>query len=148
MQVRDVLKGKKGADLITIGPAEDVAAAVNLLNRHRIGGLPVVRPGGTMVGFVSERHIVRAVDERDGEIRRLPVSEIMDRPAPVCSDDEPLRDVMARMTRKRLRHLVVTDGEEIAGIISVGDLVKHRMEQLETEAGILRDVVAGQRASR
>lgn len=148
MRVRDVLKGKRGDEVITIRPTEDLASAVSLLMRHRIGGLPVVRPGGTVVGFLSERDLVRAVDERPGEIRHEPVAEIMARPAPVCSVDDPLRDVMGRMTRQRLRHLVVTDGGEIAGIISVGDLVKHRMEQLETEAGVLRDALVGLRASR
>jgi predicted transcriptional regulator len=71
----------------------------------------------------------------------------MRRPVPVCSADDSLRDVMARMTRDRLRHLVVLDGDSVTSVISVGDLVKHRLEQLETETGVLRDYVAAYRAS-
>jgi CBS domain-containing protein len=70
----------------------------------------------------------------------------MRRPAPTCRADDPLPGVMARMTRNRLRHLVVVGDDGIVGVVSVGDLVKHRLEQLETETGVLRDYVAAQRA--
>lgn len=148
MRVQDVLKGKRDSEVISIGSADDVATAARLLMDHRIGGLPVVEPGGGVVGFLSERDVVRALDGRGGEIRQLPVTEVMARPAPACSVDDLLREVMSRMTGQRLRHLVVMDDGEMAGIISVGDLVKHRMQELETEAGVLRDVVVGLRARR
>jgi CBS domain-containing protein len=115
---------------------------------HRgVGGLPVVGLGGTPVGFLSEREVVSAVDRYDGPIRHLRVENVM-RPAPLCTTDDKLEEVMGRMTRQRLRHLIVLHGDRIAGVISVGDLVKHRLEQLETETGVLRDYVAAQRATR
>lgn len=149
MKVQDVLKGKDGGDVITIGTTDDVATAVKLFMEQTIGGLPVVGPEGTLVGFVSEREIARVVHEGVDDVRSRKIGEVMVRPAPTCGRDDGLQEVMTRMTRKRLRHLVVVEdeaGDEISGIISIGDLVKHRIRELETEAGVLRDYLAGQRA--
>jgi CBS domain-containing protein len=147
MNVRDVLRNKADG-VVTIEPAASAGADARLLIRHGIGGLPVVSLRGELEGFLSERDLVRAVDERPGSIQDVPVERIMQQPAPTCSADDPLMDIMGRMTRHRLRHLVVVDGEGVAGVLSVGDLVRHRLEQLELEAGILRDYVASQRAAR
>src|SRR5687767_11763498 len=132
MRVRDLLKNKS-ANLVTIEPNRDLAYAVHELMRHRIGGLPVVGTAGSVMGFVAERDIVQAVDGNPDNIRHLHVDRVMRRPAPTCTADDALQDVMARMTRERLRHLVVLDDGKLIGVISVGDLVKHRLEQLETE---------------
>lgn len=155
MSVRDLLK-KKPRSVVTVESTATVARAAELLMDRGIGGLPVIAlPGSSLVGFVSERDIVDAVDRHESEdvltesIRALPVTSVMTKPPPVCRTGDELRDVMARMTRDRLRHLVVLDErDEIAGIISVGDLVKDRLEQLEVEAGVLRDYVAAQRAKK
>jgi CBS domain-containing protein len=114
---------------------------------HNVGGLPVVNADGTPIGFVAERDVVRVVHENPDNAHRLPVTAIM-REAPFCRADDALEEVMWRMTRERLRHLVVRDGERAVGVISVGDIVKHRLEQLETETNVLRDYLAGQRAGR
>ncbi len=145
MIVRELLT-RKPAGFVSIEPSATTASAAGLLVDRGVGGLTVTEPGGKLVGFVSERDIVRAVDGKRGGLHERPVAEIMRRPAPVCSATDPVTKVMARMTRERLRHLVVLDGERVAGVISVGDLVKHRLEQLETETGVLRDYVAAQRA--
>jgi CBS domain-containing protein len=146
MSVRELLKQKR-MDVISVESTQSVADAARLLMEHGIGGLPVV-DGGSLLGFVSEREIVHAVDGQSTNVRDVSIASIMRRPAPVCSQDDPIREVMKRMTRERLRHLVVMDGDRLAGVLSVGDLVKHRLDQLETEAGVLRDYVAGQRATR
>ena len=146
MRVRDLL-ALKHSRVITVGSQEDLAAAIGLLMRQNIGGLPVLAPNGTAVGFVAERDIVRAVQEHRGEVHHLRVLDVM-RPPPICEGDDTLEQVMRRMTREHLRHLVVRDSGKIVGVISVGDIVKHRLEQLETETGVLRDYVAGQRATR
>jgi CBS domain-containing protein len=146
MRVRELLGKKKSAEVITIAPSSDVGLAARLLMQHTIGGLPVVRSDGKVVGFVSERDIVRALNRGTEGTRRLPIEEVMQRPAPTCQVDEALGEAMGRMNRERLRHLVVLDGDQIAGVLSVGDLVKHRIEQLETETGVLRDYVVAQRA--
>lgn len=145
MSVRDLLT-RKPAGVVSVKPAVSVAAASSRLIDEGVGGLPVVDEEGRLVGFLSEREVVALVDSKTSGIRDTPVSAAMRRPAPVCRADESLRTIMARMTRERLRHLVVMDDERIAGVISVGDIVKQRLEQLETEAGVLRDYVAAQRA--
>ncbi|MDZ7780612.1 MAG: CBS domain-containing protein [Gemmatimonadota bacterium] len=147
MRVRELLN-RKPAGVVSISPSATTAAAARLLMERGVGGLSVVDSEGNLAGFVSERDIVRLVDRHGKDIRNAPVSEIMRRPAPMCAADDSIRDVMARLTRERLRHLVVMDGTRVAGVISVGDLVKQRLEQLETEAGVLRDYVAGQRARK
>lgn len=145
MRVRELLQAKS-PDVIRVDPSADIGAAVRLLMANNIGGLPVVDEGGRLVGFLAERDIVRVVDANPGVIRRMPVERIMRRPAPTCTEDDTLQDLMERMTRDRLRHLVVVDGERIVGVVSVGDLIKHRLLELTTEAGVLRDYVAGRRA--
>lgn len=146
MRVKDLLQMKVGPEAITIEPGTEVAVAARLLMKHTIGGLPVVTRDGNLKGFLAEREIVRALEEGDEDIRRLPVERVMQRPAPTCSSDATLEEVMSLMTRRRLRHLAVLDGEQIVGVLSVGDLVKHRLDQLETEAAVLRDYVMAQRA--
>ena len=154
MSVRELLK-KKPEGVVTVESTATVARAAELLMDRGIGGLPVIElPGSSLVGFVSERDIVEAVDRRSQEVlsesvEDLPVTSVMTKPAPSCRAEDGIPDVMARMTRERLRHLVVVgDDDEIVGVISVGDLVKDRLEQLQTEAGVLRDYVAGQRAKK
>ena len=146
MRVRELL-GRKGSSLITVEPTAELEAAARLLMDRHIGGLPVLDAAGAAIGFVSERDVVRAVLDHRGSVGRLRVADVM-HAAPICDADDRLEDVMRRMTVERLRHLVVRDGSRIAGVISVGDIVKHRLEQLETETGVLRDYVAAQRASR
>lgn len=148
MSVREILK-KKPTTVFTVESTADVARASRLLMEHRIGGLPVIEhPAGSLVGFVSERDIVEAVDRHPEDTGEISVASIMKKPAPVCRGDDKIRDVMRRMTRDRLRHLVVQDRDRIVGVLSVGDLVKDLLEQLEVEAGVLRDYVAAQRAMK
>jgi CBS domain-containing protein len=146
MQVRELLRRKSGA-VVTVRPTDQVSTAARLLMQHNVGGLPVVAEDGSLRGFVSERDIVRGVHAVGYGLTQLSVERIMSRPAPTCSADDPLQEVMSRMTRDRLRHLIVLEHDRLTGVISVGDLVKHRLEQLETEANVLRDYVSAQRAS-
>jgi CBS domain-containing protein len=146
VRVRDVL-GQKPSRLVTVEPDAHLGAAVALLMGNDVGGLPVISRDGRMLGFLSERDIVRAVREHAGSVQHVRVDHVM-RSGATCDADDGLREVMQRMTTERLRHLVVQDGGRAIGVISVGDIVKHRLEQLETETGVLRDYVAGQRAVR
>jgi CBS domain-containing protein len=147
MRIGDLLARKEG-QTVTASPRSDIAEAVQLLLDHGIGGLPVLDDRGRLVGLVAERDLLRALhldpDTDEGAL----IEKVMRKPAPVCSPGDLIRDVMARMTRERERHLVVVDGAGIRGVVSVGDIVKHRLDQLETETGVLRDVVAAQRAVR
>lgn len=144
MKVRNIMTGE--AAIVTIEPADTVVLAAEKLVEHGIGALPVVDRTRAPVGLVAERDIARAVHEHPGGIAAVAVQRIMQRPPPLCDVGDEIADVMARMTRKRVRHLIVCDGSRLAGIISVGDLLKNRLEQLETETGVLRDYVAAQRS--
>jgi CBS domain-containing protein len=146
MRVGELVRSK-GGDVVTIRPDSTVGRAVRLLMDHRIGGLPVVNAEGAPVGFVAERDIVRALDIARAGVHDVPIERIMRRPPPTCSVDDSLNDVMTRMTRERLRHLVVLERDRLAGVLSVGDLVHHRLRELEIEAGVLRDYVAARRAA-
>jgi CBS domain-containing protein len=147
MRVRELLS-RKPSSVITVEPSTEVGAVARLLLEHGIGGVPVVSETGAILGFVAERDIVQAVNDQQNSVRHLRADAVMRRPAPTCTADDAVHDVMVRMTRQRLRHLVVEDQGKTLGVISVGDLVKHRLEQLETETGVLRDYVAAQRAVR
>lgn len=145
MSVR-VLLQRKPTGAVTIGLSATIAEAARLLIEQGVGGLPVLDGAGKVAGFLSERDFVRMVDGGLDDLAERPVSVVMRRPAPSCSADDSVQAVMQRMTRERLRHLVVMDGGRLAGVISVGDIVRHRLDQLETETGVLRDYVAAQRA--
>ena len=144
MRVIELL-GRGRSPVITIDSDARVDAAVRLMIEHRIGALPVMS-GGRVVGIVSERDVVELLGREYGDIRPVQLSRIMRR-APTCRIDDDARDLMARMTGERLRHFVVMDGDRLSGIISVGDIVKRRLDDLELETGVLRDYVAGQRVS-
>jgi CBS domain-containing protein len=144
MRVSDLLRKKTGT-VVTITAGSDIAHAVELLLEHNIGGLPVVDDHGVLVGFAAERDLLRALHLDPNTDERLPIERVMRKPAPVCGPRDEVRDAMSRMTRSRLRHLVVVDGREIVGVLSVGDIVKNRLHELETETGVLRDVVMAQR---
>jgi CBS domain-containing protein len=148
MHVQDLVDRKGGAAaLITVNPDAHLAAAVRLLVTHHIGALPVVDAGGALVGFLDERDVVRATHERFYSFERLRARDVM-HSAPTCDAGDTVEEAMLSMTLQRRRHLLVTSDGVLRGVISLGDLVKARLEQLEAEAGVLRDYVAAHRASR
>ena len=102
MRVRELIQKKRVAEVITLPFSADLASAAGLLMQHNIGGLPIVKGDGQLVGFVSERDIVRAVDRTADGIRQIPVKAFMRSPAPTCTADELLNTVMARMNRELL----------------------------------------------
>lgn len=146
MRVRDLL-ARKPSKLVSVEPDAHIGAAIALLFAHNVGGLPVMNADGSILGYVAERDIVRAVRLHGGTFHALRVDQIM-QPAPVCDADDSIEEIMQRMTMHRLRHLMVRDGGHIVGIISVGDIVRYRLEELETETGVLRDYVAAHRLTR
>jgi CBS domain-containing protein len=144
VHVRDLVDGQR---VITVGPREEVARAVRLLFIHNIGGMPVVAPDGTVVGFIGERDIVKTMNGHLGPVRHMLVQDVM-RPAAFCDPDDSVETVMQRMTSERVRHLVVREDGHVLGVVSVGDMVKYRLSQLELETAVLRDYLAAQRVSR
>jgi CBS domain-containing protein len=145
MKIRDLLK-RKGSGVLTASAGMSVAQVVQMMMRHNIGAVPVVSGGGALVGIVSERDLVRALQLSSSRVQDLAVEQVMERELPTCDAGSSLHELMLRMTRERLRHILVLDEGQLGGIISVGDLVKHRLEELETETNILRDYVVASRA--
>ena len=145
MQVRELLRRGR-SDVITVPPTAPVELALQRMIDHNVGGLPVVDETGRLVGFVGERTVVEAVLKQRSDIRALPVASLMQRP-PTCAADESVQRLMSRMTRERVRQFVVVEDDRVVGIISVGDIVKRRLDELEMETGVLRDYVAAQRAT-
>ena len=144
MRVEDLLRRKAGT-VVTVREADTLATAVHRLIEHGVGGVAVVNDAGSLTGFVSERDVVDVVNRYSGDVRNLHVANAMRRPA-VCALGDNVTDVMQRMTSERLRHFVAVDEDRPVGVISVGDIVKQRLLELELETGVLRDYVAGQRA--
>jgi CBS domain-containing protein len=137
MSVETILK-QKSADVATIAPDVSVKRAADWLRAKNIGAL-VVMSGDTIVGLVSEREIVHAYAEHGEAITSVPVKAIMRYGAITVSPAESVSHVMALMTRHRVRHIPVVQAGRLAGIISIGDVVKYRLADLELENGVLRD---------
>jgi CBS domain-containing protein len=141
MNVRGILAAK-GSEVITIAPDSSLADAARALARHRIGAVVVVGSNGRTVGILSERDIVRLIGEQGAEVLSQPVSEAMSTSVKVCGEDHTINDVMAIMTRGRFRHLPVESDGKLVGIISIGDVVKQRIEDVEREADEIRNYIA------
>ena len=139
MYARDILKAK-GAEVFTIGPDAPVTELVRELVARRIGAA-VVAEAGAVVGVVSERDILYAAAERGADCLRARVRDLMTTDVVTCAPDTPIDEVMASMTRRRIRHLPVLDRGALAGIVSIGDVVKSRIESAEREASQLREYI-------
>jgi CBS domain-containing protein len=138
MKVETIL-GVKGRNVDTTPPQTRVAAAVHEMTSRGIGALVVSSDGQSVEGVVSERDIVRALSRGGAAVLNMAVSELMSRNVPTCSPQDTVSHVMGEMTRTRNRHLPVIDGGRLAGIVSIGDVVKNRLEELELETAVLRD---------
>lgn len=139
MYVRDILRDK-GAEVFTVAPDAPVSELVRELVARRIGAA-VVADAGAVVGVVSERDILYAVAERGVDCLQALVRDLMTADVVTCTPDTSLDEVMASMTRRRIRHLPVLDGGALAGIVSIGDAVKGRLESVEREATQLREYI-------
>lgn len=140
MFVADILKAK-GGDVVSTSSDETITATAALLKRHRIGAVLVLSEDGGIAGVISERDIVRALADSGGTLHDMRVGEIMTRDVITCEPANSIADVMKMMTERRIRHLPVMDGERLAGVISIGDVVKHRLEETEMETEELRHYV-------
>jgi len=138
MSVESILKGK-GTHVETTRPDTTLYTIVWDLKLKGIGAFVVSEDGTSVLGLISERDIVRGLAEHGVTILSLPVSKLVTSPVVTCTPRESITAVMARMTRHRVRHLPVVEGGKLCGIVSIGDVVKHRLDELELEANILRE---------
>lgn len=137
-QIQAILAGK-GDDVHTIRPDADATTAASLMKSHNIAAL-VVTENQRVVGLIGERDIVLEVASGAGSITGAKVQDVMQKRPETCSPDATVQRVMETMTRKRRRHIpVVRDDGSLCGIVSIGDMVKFRLSQMELEAQVLRD---------
>jgi CBS domain-containing protein len=139
MRIADVLRNK-GASVATITPETSVSGLLTELAVHNIGAMVVVSPDG-LEGIVSERDVVRKLHEHGAALLTRPVSEIMTTFVATCSPNDTVDHLSALMTNKRVRHIPVLENNRLVGIVSIGDVVKQRMEELETEQRQLQDYI-------
>ena len=137
----DVVLQQKGQAVASIRPGASVREALAELARHGIGALVVSSDGRTPEGMVSERDVVRALDRSGATILEGPVSSIMSTDLQTCSPDDEVETLMAIMTRYRVRHVPVLRDGALAGIVSIGDVVKNRMDELEADRRALVDFI-------
>jgi CBS domain-containing protein len=138
MNVEDILK-QKGTDVATIEPEASIKRAANWLSAKDIGALVVARDDA-VIGIISERNIIHAFSEYGEAVASMPVKDIMTHGLITVALEDDLNRVMRLMTRHRVRHLPVLRDGKLAGIISIGDVVKRRLDDLELETNVLRDV--------
>jgi CBS domain-containing protein len=137
--IRAILQGREGA-VQTISGTELIKDVVAILSEKRIGAMPVVA-GGAVLGIISERDILYGLAREGEAILLRKVSEVMISPAITVESDAPVLHALSLMTRRRIRHLPVVDGGRLAGFVSIGDLVKFRIDRIEAEASAMRDYI-------
>lgn len=140
MNVKTILAAK-GGDVISIEPTADLAAAATLLSKHRIGAVVICGAGGRLSGILSERDIVRAVAEHGASALTVPVGQVMTRNVITCGENDSISELMERMTAGKFRHMPVVKGERLIGLISIGDVVKSRVQEIESDAAAMRDYI-------
>src|SRR5436189_5515110 len=132
MTVKTILS-TKGSDVITIEPTATLDTAVKTLAKHRIGALLVLGPDRRVIGILSERDIVRVLAEQGAGVLTQPLAQVMTRKVVTCSQSDTVDVLMQRMTTGKFRHLPVVEQEQVVGVISIGDVVKHRLQEMEQE---------------
>jgi len=142
MDVETILRSK-GRAVATIRPDETVGAAIEALVSGNIGALVASQDGGTVDGIISERDIVHALARHGVALLALSVAEVMTRSVVTCDPTESVAELMAEMTNRRIRHLPVVRDGRLYGIVSIGDVVKNRLDEIEYEARSLRSFIAG-----
>jgi CBS domain-containing protein len=140
MIVKTILSAK-GGDVISIEPTATLETAVRTLTDHRIGALLVLGTDRRVVGILSERDIVRVLAERGAAVLSQPLSQVMTRKVVTCNSSETIGVIMERMTAGKFRHVPVVEQDQVIGIISIGDVVKYRLQEMEHESAALRDYI-------
>ena len=141
MTVKAIL-ASKGNAVVTIDPAVSLADAVKMLADRRIGAVIITGGGDRVIGLLSERDIVRTLAEKGPIALAMSVESVMTKRVITVTESETVGEVMERMTHGKFRHLPVVEGERLVGLVSIGDVVKHRLEQMEAETSAMRDYIA------
>ena len=141
MNVETILAGK-GRDVLTIAPDAVIADAVKLLETHGVGAAVVSADGKTVNGILSERDIIRGLAEHGNALLERRVDELMTRDVKTCAGRDTDREILALMTERRFRHVPVVEDGALTGIVSIGDVVKSRLDGIASEAEAMRDYIS------
>ena len=139
MTIQAIL-ASKGRDVATIGPDATLSDAIASLGEKRIGALPVVE-GGQVRGIISERDVIYCLKDHGAQVLDWPIDRIMSSPAITVDPSTEVLSALALITQRRVRHLPVVSGGQLVGIVSIGDLVKYRIERIEFEANAMREYI-------
>jgi CBS domain-containing protein len=140
MTVKTILS-RKGSDVVTIDPSATLAVAAKLLAERKIGAVMVTGIDDRVAGILSERDIVRALNELGAAMLTERVDRVMTRKVVTCTESETIASIMERMTAGKFRHVPVVDQGRLVGIVSIGDVVKYRLHEIETESQALREYI-------
>jgi CBS domain-containing protein len=143
MLVQQILKSKGDSSVVTVKPGTRISDAAQILAERRIGGLVVSSDGATPEGILSERDIVRALAVRGGRCMDETVDDMMTRNPVCCSRQDSADLVLTRMTDGRFRHMPVVEAGKMVGIVTIGDVVKARLQELSMEKAALQDMIMG-----
>ena len=138
MKIGDVLK-RKGSGVVTMRSDSTIDTVVRRMRLERIGAVIISPDGKSVIGILSERDILQALAVHGTALLALKAEDLMTREVVTCSREDTLQSVMVKMTQRRIRHLPVVEQGQLAGIVSIGDAVKSRLEEVELEANVLRD---------
>ena len=138
MKVQDILSAK-GNRVATMRPDASIETVVHRLRLDRIGAVVISTDGRTIEGILSERDIVYGLVEHGAALLEKTAEDLMVREVITCRPQDPIKDVMAKMTHSRIRHVPIVENGKLAGIVSIGDVVKHRLSEAELEATVLRE---------
>ena len=141
MTVKAILS-RKGSDVVTIAPTANLSEAVKLLAERRIGAVIVTGADNRVAGILSERDIVRVLGERGADALGDNIAAVMTRKVSTCGEADTIALLMERMTEGKFRHMPVVEQGRLAGVISIGDVVKWRVEEIEGESNALREYIA------
>ncbi len=143
MKVAEILK-QKGQDVISVRRTESISTLSHRLRMARIGAMVVLGEGGALEGIVSERDVVHGIAEHGAACLDLTVADLMTQRVITCAPEDSVSRIARIMTENRIRHLPVVEGKALVGVVSVGDVVKNRLEEMSLEASVLRDIaIAG-----
>lgn len=141
MFVSDILKSK-GHDVVSVSPGDTVDKALSLIHEYKIGAVLVLGENREIAGILSERDLVRAMHEFDRSVFDKTVADLMTAPVLTCAPTDPIGALMGMMTKHRFRHLPVVEEGSLVGLVSVGDVVKSRIEEAQSEVEALRSYIS------
>ena len=143
MKVAKILN-QKGQDVISVRPTEKIETLSHRLRLARIGAMVVLGKNDELIGIVSERDVVHGIAKHGADCLQLTVADLMTKRVVTCTPQDSVARIAKQMTENRVRHLPVVDGAKLVGVVSVGDVVKNRLEEMSLEASVLRDLaIAG-----